>query len=126
MKKAAEELGVAIEWGGDWKTFRDGPHFQLSREMYPSIAASLPFEIAMSQADAELILSAGDTGEEVRVLQILLNDAGYTPLAVDGEFGPKTHWRVALFQDSQGLVPDGVVDPITRKALLNFTKELSQ
>lgn len=35
MKKAAKELGVAIEWGGDWKTFRDGPHFQLSRRKYP-------------------------------------------------------------------------------------------
>jgi peptidoglycan L-alanyl-D-glutamate endopeptidase CwlK len=29
MKKAAEELNVAITWGGDWKSFRDGPHFEL-------------------------------------------------------------------------------------------------
>lgn len=29
MKRAARELEVAIEWGGDWKSFRDGPHFQL-------------------------------------------------------------------------------------------------
>ncbi|EEV7031136.1 TPA: M15 family metallopeptidase, partial [Escherichia coli] len=21
----------AIEWGGDWKTLKDGPHFQLKR-----------------------------------------------------------------------------------------------
>ena len=28
MKQAAKELGVDIEWGGDWK-FRDGVHFQL-------------------------------------------------------------------------------------------------
>ncbi|HGC3467746.1 TPA: M15 family metallopeptidase, partial [Escherichia coli] len=25
------ELGIAIEWGGDWKTLKDGPHFQLKR-----------------------------------------------------------------------------------------------
>ncbi|WP_282657354.1 M15 family metallopeptidase, partial [Escherichia coli] len=25
------ELGTAIEWGGDWKTLKDGPHFQLKR-----------------------------------------------------------------------------------------------
>lgn len=31
MFKAAEELGIEIEWGGNWKTFRDGPHFQLKR-----------------------------------------------------------------------------------------------
>jgi len=34
MKAAAEELGVDLEWGGDWKTFKDGPHFQLSRKKY--------------------------------------------------------------------------------------------
>jgi peptidoglycan L-alanyl-D-glutamate endopeptidase CwlK len=31
MKQAAKELNVAIEWGGDWKKFKDGPHFQLKR-----------------------------------------------------------------------------------------------
>lgn len=30
MKDAANDLGVVIEWGGDWRTFKDGPHFQLS------------------------------------------------------------------------------------------------
>jgi peptidoglycan LD-endopeptidase CwlK len=29
MKQAAKELNVAIVWGGDWKTFKDGPHFEL-------------------------------------------------------------------------------------------------
>ena len=27
MKSAAVELKVPIEWGGDWKSFPDGPHF---------------------------------------------------------------------------------------------------
>lgn len=35
MKKAASEVGVPIEWGGDWKTFPDGPHFELDRRKYP-------------------------------------------------------------------------------------------
>jgi len=35
MKAAAIELQVAIEWGGSWKTFKDGPHFQLTWEEYP-------------------------------------------------------------------------------------------
>lgn len=34
MKKAAKELGIEIEWGGDWKTFKDGPHFQLPKRKY--------------------------------------------------------------------------------------------
>lgn len=35
MKDAARELKIAIQWGGDWKTFRDGPHFQLDPRVYP-------------------------------------------------------------------------------------------
>lgn len=31
MKLAASELGIPIEWGGDWSTLKDGPHFQLPR-----------------------------------------------------------------------------------------------
>ena len=34
FKQAASELNVAIVWGGDWKSFRDGPHFELSRSVY--------------------------------------------------------------------------------------------
>ncbi|MFW3388221.1 UNVERIFIED_CONTAM: M15 family metallopeptidase [Kocuria sp. CPCC 205274] len=26
---AAKELKVNVVWGGNWKTFKDGPHFQL-------------------------------------------------------------------------------------------------
>jgi len=35
MKQAAEELDVDLEWGGDWESFADGPHFQLSWGAYP-------------------------------------------------------------------------------------------
>jgi peptidoglycan L-alanyl-D-glutamate endopeptidase CwlK len=34
MKKAAQLLNIPIEWGGDWKTHRDGPHFQLPHKEY--------------------------------------------------------------------------------------------
>ena len=32
---AAKDEGVAISWGGNWKTFRDGPHFELPWDRYP-------------------------------------------------------------------------------------------
>jgi peptidoglycan L-alanyl-D-glutamate endopeptidase CwlK len=35
MKQAAKELKLPIEWGGDWKGFFDGPHFQLPWASYP-------------------------------------------------------------------------------------------
>ncbi len=31
MKRAAKELGVSVRWGGDFKTWFDGPHFELLR-----------------------------------------------------------------------------------------------
>lgn len=36
MMQAAKELGVDVEWGGNWKTFKDGPHFQLTHKTYPA------------------------------------------------------------------------------------------
>ena len=36
MKEAARLEGVEIEWGGDWRTFKDGPHWQLPRSAYPT------------------------------------------------------------------------------------------
>lgn len=36
FKAAAKELCIDLEWGGDWKSFKDGPHFQLSYAAYPA------------------------------------------------------------------------------------------
>ena len=35
MKQAADSLGIKIKWGGDWTTFKDGPHFELDKKIYP-------------------------------------------------------------------------------------------
>jgi len=34
FKQAATQLVIPIEWGGDWKTLKDGPHFQLTHMAY--------------------------------------------------------------------------------------------
>ena len=34
VKKAAKICEIDIEWGGDWKSFRDGPHWQLPWSKY--------------------------------------------------------------------------------------------
>lgn len=36
MKGAANELNLLIEWGGDWQSFPDGPHWQLPWREYPA------------------------------------------------------------------------------------------
>jgi len=43
VKRAAADVRVPIEWGGDWKSFIDTPHFQLPEKQYP---ADQPFEPA--------------------------------------------------------------------------------
>jgi peptidoglycan L-alanyl-D-glutamate endopeptidase CwlK len=35
VKAAAAELGVPITWGGDWRSFKDGPHWELPWKVYP-------------------------------------------------------------------------------------------
>lgn len=35
IKQAAKLEKVTVEWGGDWTTFKDGPHYQLPWASYP-------------------------------------------------------------------------------------------
>jgi len=36
IKAAAVAEDVPIVWGGDWRTFKDMPHFELDRRTYPA------------------------------------------------------------------------------------------
>lgn len=121
IKEAARELGVRIEWGGDWRSFFDGPHFQLPWKGYPKDAnpaqsGAAPFVSDRIEALAAKVLRIGDTGPEVEYLQKQLLKLGHG-LSIDGDFGPKTRLAVTTFQRAQQLTPDGIVGPKTRKAL---------
>jgi peptidoglycan L-alanyl-D-glutamate endopeptidase CwlK len=35
VKDAAKAENVPIQWGGDWRTFKDGPHWELPWKFYP-------------------------------------------------------------------------------------------
>ncbi|PHS25972.1 MAG: hypothetical protein COA84_06895 [Robiginitomaculum sp.] len=45
MQLAATEQCVPVEWGGDWKNFKDGPHFQLPWDTYPILRQAQDEEI---------------------------------------------------------------------------------
>ena len=63
-------------------------------------------------------LSIGSTGPDVRRLQVLfvmMKDMDYSE--IDGNFGPKTQEAVKSFQQGSNLTADGVVGPLTWKAL---------
>lgn len=55
VKKAAADLGVDLEWGGDWASFPDGPHWQLSwntyskTDMEPKARTAIPLQPDMSE-----------------------------------------------------------------------------
>jgi hypothetical protein len=54
---------------------------------------------------------------DIAQLQRILIDLGYYTGSVDGYFGPQTRSAVIGFQRDNGLVPDGLVGPLTRAAL---------
>lgn len=37
FKRAGAELGIAICWGGDWVSFKDTPHIELDKRIYPDV-----------------------------------------------------------------------------------------
>jgi hypothetical protein len=64
------------------------------------------------------VLRRGSKGQAVQHLQVLLQSRGfYLGQNCDGQFGPKTDAAVKAFQRSAGLKTDGVVGPLTWKAL---------
>lgn len=66
------------------------------------------------------VLVRGAKGESVRAAQLLLIGRGYRcgPWGADGDFGPATGGGVCAFQRGRKLEPDGVIGPLTWRALL--------
>ena len=73
-----------------------------------------------------MILRKGDQNATVARLQEWLNELGFKyvdasgrhrSLVVDGDFGSRTEEVVLTFQESEGLYTDGIVGPLTFKAL---------
>ncbi len=65
-----------------------------------------------------LTLRRGDEGPEVLLLQRALAAHGFTPGALDGDFGPRTEAALIAFQRQTGLTADGRAGPDTRAALM--------
>jgi len=63
-------------------------------------------------AASNTMLRKGSRGNDVKTLQTLLNENGYS-LTVDGIFGSQTDSAVRDYQACKGLVVDGIVGPKT-------------
>lgn len=77
-------------------------------------------------------LSIGDRSEDVRILQERLIEAGYDlgKSGADGIFGPMTEAAIKEFQESAGLVVDGIYGQNTHTSLVDVlgigTKEITE
>jgi len=64
-------------------------------------------------------LHEGMSGSDVKALQERLSALKYYAGGADGQFGPNTLEAVWAFQEVQGIGVDGVVGPVTGRALVN-------
>lgn len=68
VKRAAKDVGVTIEWGGDWKSFKDGPHWQLPFSKYPKkvtvagVESEAPYTLETDKQAQGKALAALGTG----------------------------------------------------------------
>lgn len=112
--KIGKEQG--LEWGGDWTSFKDIPHFQytfglslaqLRAGKRPSSTAQLP------NAKNPNDLSYGSAGNKVKNLQEKLNFIGISVGKADGLYGEATATAVKLFQSRKNLPATGVANKAT-------------
>lgn len=64
-----------------------------------------------------LNIRLGEQGEQVQKLQQALLEKKFSPGVPDGVFGSGTQQALLAFQESHGLLPDGLAGPRTLKAL---------
>jgi peptidoglycan hydrolase-like protein with peptidoglycan-binding domain len=69
------------------------------------------------------VLKQGSDNDWNIFLQDALNGCGYSPLALDGDFGAQTLAQVKRFQQDLGLTVNGIVDVATWTALDNHQKQ---
>lgn len=142
-----QKIGAAgkrqgMEWGGDWTSFKDRPHFQMTagksistllaeyrrnngnlqpiwdgvNRSYPTVGPNTPVNPPPTTTPTSNNLRLGSRGEKVKQLQRDLTSLGYK-LTADGIFGPKTEAAVKRFQRDKNLTVDGIVGPQTRAAI---------
>ena len=115
MGATGKVTGAHLHWGikknGNW--INPAPY--LDKDYAYIAPAEADFYIGMRT------LRQGDSGEDVRTLQILMKYLGYYDGIVDGIFGPKTKGAVILFQNKVDLTPDGIAGVLTFTALLGVS-----
>lgn len=70
VKAAAKAEKVPLEWGGDWKSFKDGPHWQLPFAKFPKrldlmaaeVESAPPYSLETESAAAGKVVATSGVG----------------------------------------------------------------
>ncbi|WP_062513910.1 M15 family metallopeptidase [Halobacillus sp. KGW1] len=113
VAQIAKSLGFT--WGGDWSSFKDYPHIDLSGGYgWRDLKAGKRARHLLNEG----VTQEGHSGWEVFQMQLQLRKAGYD-ISTDALFGPGTEKALKQFQKDAGLSADGYFGPNTQKSLKN-------
>lgn len=127
-KVGAIGVRIGLEWGGNFKSFVDKPHFQLKQ--WGSTPSTLKNKYGTPENFRRLI----DKNESVNYLETIKNGSrGWCVCLlqsylfkdineVDGIFGIKTENKVREFQNKKGLTVDGIAGKNTWNAILDILR----
>lgn len=111
MEVVDEAKKCGFEWGGDWKSFKDYPHFQMTggltdaqvrAGMKPNFDNQKSFiKESVEQLQKDLIYLGYNVGKD----------------GADGIVGADTKEAIKKFQNQKGLEVDGIAGPNTRTAI---------
>ncbi len=125
MEVVVEAKKLGFEWGGDWTSFKDYPHFEMTgglslsqlragkRPVFATQAASAPTSTAKPPYPT---IDEDTTGTvNIKYIKKIQTAVGVT---ADGIFGPNTKKAVIAYQKKHGLVADGIVGAKTWEKIL--------
>lgn len=120
---------LGLEWGGDWKTIKDMPHFQYTfgLTLKDLQKGKRPPNSPPSITQTKNYYELGDEGDKVKEIQQKLIQLGYQLNGgADGVFGQSTLKAVKDFQAKYGLTVDGIVGQQTLKKLDEVLQQINK
>jgi peptidoglycan hydrolase-like protein with peptidoglycan-binding domain len=129
MEVVEEAKKLGFEWGGDWKSFKDYPHFQMTagltdKQVYSGLVPKFPtYKPGTTSVTPPVntpgIYRKGDSGSEVKKFQQELLTLGYKlpKFGADGQYGDEMVAAVKAFQKDNGLASDGIIGKDTSTML---------
>jgi len=100
---------IGLEWGDDFKSIKDTPHFQLTFGLTLSqLRAGKRPSGSTVTSDEAAVVKLGAKGELITDTQAKLTSLGFDCGTVDGIAGAKTVAAIKAFQKANGLGVDGI------------------